>query len=432
MTADAPRPHDPMIGTLLAKEYRVVEQIGEGGMGVVYVIEHEGLRKRFAAKVLSAQLSSNAEALARFSAEALAASKLEHENIITITDLGMTADGRPFIVMELLRGQTLEQRMAQGPMTVDEILQTMVPTCEALAFAHDAGIVHRDVKPENVFLAQRPSGRVAVKLLDFGIAKVSLGDSRITKLGTAFGTPIYMSPEACRGEDVDRPADIYAIGVLLYRLFCGRAPFFDGNPLKVMQQHVNEAVPSPRALQPSLSPGLERMLLHALEKDPARRPATMRALLAELLDAVPPEARASVVGTGGLSSPTPQHPGLATPSPAPRPAVVSTDPTPGPARPSSGGIGAPRSYQRAATPAPVGAGSSRGDGRGPGQFGPKSAAAEPSRVEQLQRRAKLRRRWVLALVVVTGLAAIGGAVLLRSRAPAPTAISEPPAPAPTP
>src|SRR5678815_1109983 len=156
---------------MLGKNYRVVERIGEGGMAAVYLVEHETLLKRFAAKVLSAELASSEDARARFTQEAHAASQLDHENIVTISDFGVTADHRPFFVMELLRGQTLDERLVDGPMTIEEVVVVAVPVARALAHAHAEGIVHRDVKPENIFLVQRSQGRWGVKVVDFGIAK---------------------------------------------------------------------------------------------------------------------------------------------------------------------------------------------------------------------------------------------------------------------
>ncbi len=237
---------DPLVGQQLGKDYRVLEKIGTGGMGVVYLVEHAALKKRFAAKVLSAELAASAEARARFQTEAHAASQLEHENIVTITDYGLTTDGRPYIVMEFLRGRTLDARLLDGPLTLEEIVAIIIPVGRALAEAHAEGIVHRDVKPENVFLTLRSGGRWGVKVLDFGIAKAPVGRSKLTKMGQALGSPMYMAPEACKGEEVDHRADIYSLGVLMYLLWCGRVPFEDDNVLKVLQMQVSDPVTPPR------------------------------------------------------------------------------------------------------------------------------------------------------------------------------------------
>src|SRR5215468_2811283 len=177
---------------MLGKSYRVLERIGSGGMAVVYLVEHQTLLKRFAAKVLSNDLASSLEARARFTQEAHAASQLDHENIVTISDFGATADHRPFFVMELLRGETLDQRLAHGAMSVEEVVAVAVPLGRALAYAHAEGLVHRDVKPENVFLVQRSQKRWTVKVVDFGIAKTP-ANARLTKMGQTLGSPYFMS-----------------------------------------------------------------------------------------------------------------------------------------------------------------------------------------------------------------------------------------------
>jgi len=165
---------DTLVGSMLGKDYRVIQQIGAGGMAVVYLVEHQTLLKRFAAKVLSSDLASSLEARARFTQEAHAASQLDHENIVSISDFGVTEDHRPFFVMELLRGQTLDQRLTEGAMALEEVVAVAVPVARALAHAHAEGIVHRDIKPENLLLDRR--GRV--RIADFGLAKLVGRDTR--------------------------------------------------------------------------------------------------------------------------------------------------------------------------------------------------------------------------------------------------------------
>jgi serine/threonine protein kinase len=181
---------DPLVGTMLGKDYRVLQELGTGGMAVVYLVEHQTLLKQFAAKVLSPQLASSLEARARFAQEAHAASQLDHENIVSISDFGVTADHRPFFVMELLRGQTLDARLAEGPMTLEEVV--------ALSYSHAEGIVHLDVKPENIFLVQRSQHRWGVKVVDFGISKTPQ-NQRVAKPGETVGSPMFMAPEMCVG-----------------------------------------------------------------------------------------------------------------------------------------------------------------------------------------------------------------------------------------
>src|SRR5262249_23897647 len=199
-----------LVGAMVGKDYRVLQPIGSGGMAVVYLVEHQTLLKRFAAKVLSAELASSEDARARFTQEAHAASQLDHENIVTISDFGVTVDHRPFFVMELLRGQTLDERLADGPMTIEEVVAVAVPVARALAHAHAEGIVHRDVKPENIFLVQRSQGRWGVKVVDFGIAKTPVSP-KLTNMNETLGSPLFMAPETIRGEDdVDQRADVYS------------------------------------------------------------------------------------------------------------------------------------------------------------------------------------------------------------------------------
>jgi eukaryotic-like serine/threonine-protein kinase len=294
---------DPLVGATLGKDYRVIEPIGFGGMAVVYLVEHQTLRKRFAAKVLSVELAANLEARARFVQEAHAASQLDHENIVNISDFGVTGDQRPFFVMELLRGQTLDQRVAGAPMSIEEIVAVGVPVARALAHAHAEGIIHRDVKPENVFLVQRSQGRFGVKVMDFGIAKTPI-NTRLTKMGQTLGSPMFMSPEACRGDDVDPRADLYSFGVLLYLMACGRVPFEDENLLKVLQMQVSEPLPPPRSVNPAVSPELAAVIERALAKDPDARYESMDALLIDLETAVPAGADRLLIETqtGGASS----------------------------------------------------------------------------------------------------------------------------------
>src|SRR5215468_12014287 len=274
---------------MLGKDYRVLQVIGTGGMAVVYLVEHQTLLKRFAAKVLSSDLASSLEARARFTQEAHAASQLDHENIVTISDFGVTADQRPFFVMELLRGQTLDQRIGDGPMSIEEVVAVAVPVARALSHAHHEGIVHRDIKPENIFLVQRSQGRWGVKVVDFGIAKTPI-NPKLTNMNETLGSPLFMAPEMIRGEDdaVDQRTDVYSFGVLLFLMLCGRLPFFDENLRRVMQMHLSSPMPPPRSVNPALSAELAAILERALAKHPDDRYPSLDLLLIELEAALPP------------------------------------------------------------------------------------------------------------------------------------------------
>src|SRR5215475_12111116 len=274
---------------MLGKDYLVLERIGSGGMAVVYLVEHQTLLKQFAAKVLSRELTSRFEARARFNQEAHAASHLDHENIVSISDFGVTADQRPFFVMELLRGQTLDQRLGDGPMSIEEVVAVAVPVARALAHAHHEGIVHRDIKPENIFLVQRSQGRWGVKVVDFGIAKAPI-NPKLTNMNETLGSPLFMAPEMIRGEDdaVDQRTDVYSFGVLLYLMLCRRLPFYDENLLKVMQMHLLSPVPPPRTVNPALPAALADVVERALAKHSDDRYLSMGALLLDLEAALPP------------------------------------------------------------------------------------------------------------------------------------------------
>src|SRR5262249_5667251 len=163
---------DPRIGTLLGEHYRIIERLGAGGMGTVYLVVHVHLKKKFAAKILNTDTARRPDALARFQQEAVSASRLDHENIVNVVNFGVSDDGTVYLIMEFLKGETLNQILAKGPLPFDDILRVVVPMCRGLAAAHNAGIVHRDMKPENVFVARRSGGRHVVKLLDFGVSKI--------------------------------------------------------------------------------------------------------------------------------------------------------------------------------------------------------------------------------------------------------------------
>jgi serine/threonine-protein kinase len=202
--------------------------------------------------------------------------------------------------MELLRGKTLQARMDQGTPSHEEIVAIIAQVCRALSAAHGEGIVHRDMKPENIFLTQRPGGRPVVKVLDFGISKAresTVRDGRITKQGQLLGSPEYMSPEASRGDEVDARADVYAVGIILYELLTGEVPFRHENYLKVLQMHANQRPRSPRELVPDMPETVERLILRALEKDPDQRQASIDELEVELMAAMPEAAHRALLQT---------------------------------------------------------------------------------------------------------------------------------------
>ncbi|HWU89583.1 MAG TPA: serine/threonine-protein kinase [Kofleriaceae bacterium] len=263
-------------GTMLDDKYRVEHLLAMGGMGAVYLGTHIKLRKRVAIKVLNPQLSSKAM-VERFHREAITASQIGHEGIAQVTDLGTSAEGEPFLVMEYLEGESLGARLeANGPLPIDLACELGCSILAPLAAAHQAGIVHRDLKPDNVFLVRRSRGE-GVKLLDFGISRAVGGDSefRLTKTGLVLGTPYYMSPEQARGESEITPAaDLYAFGVILYEMIVGRVPIEGENYNQLMYRVLTGEFERPRAVKPEIPEALEQIILQAMAPDPKDRPAS--------------------------------------------------------------------------------------------------------------------------------------------------------------
>jgi len=272
--------------------YRLVTALRSGGMGTVYYAEHTVIGRRAAVKILHPEVSCNPQHVARFLVEARAANDIRHPNVVEITDLGQSGDLH-YIVMSFLEGETLGERLEREKILDESTTVRIIrQIASALAAAHDHGIVHRDLKPENVFLLNHPDYPDYVKVLDFGIAKLlgaQLGNAgHNTVMGTVLGTPAYMSPEQCRGQaELDHRSDIYSMGVMLYEMLTGTVPFRRESPADVLLAHVQDTPVSPFDLNPKLSRHMGEAILRALEKDPAKRFATMR----ELRDAVENEAR---------------------------------------------------------------------------------------------------------------------------------------------
>ncbi len=243
---------DPLLGQTLAGRYVIVRKLGEGGMGAVYLATHTLLEKQVALKVLHNEFSRKPDLVERFMQEAKSASRIRHENVIDISDFGATPEGLVFFAMELLTGHDLHEEVARARLA-GQLLpwartkKIFLQVCAALQAAHGKGIVHRDLKPENIYLVDFLGDPDFVKLLDFGIAKlteVNEGDRKLTKTGMLFGTPEYMSPEQARGEHVDHRVDVYAMGCILFQLVTGRVPFEAENFMGVLSLHLTEAPPT--------------------------------------------------------------------------------------------------------------------------------------------------------------------------------------------
>jgi eukaryotic-like serine/threonine-protein kinase len=272
-----------LTGQLIDGRYQIDYVLGVGSMGIVYGARHAAVGKLVAVKALRAHLASDAEAIQRFNAEATAATSIGNQHIVETYDFGRLADGTAYLVMEYLEGRSLAD-LVEGfsPLSALRISKIAVQIAEALNAAHLAGIVHRDLKPDNVFLCEREGDHDFVKILDFGIAKFGVSQARLTQAGAVFGTPAYMSPEQALGKATDGRTDIYALGVMLYEMACGRVPFQGENAIAVLSMHANEEPEPLSKQQPEVSPELEAIVHKCLNKDVEARYGSMAELAADL------------------------------------------------------------------------------------------------------------------------------------------------------
>ena len=275
---------DPLVGQVLDGRYEVEAKLGEGGMGIVYKAKHTTLGKPLAVKVLRPEVSKNEEILARFRQEAQSASAIGNQHIIDISDFGVLPDGSTYFVMEFLTGQSLTDALQAEKLTTERTVRIARQLCSALGAAHEIGVVHRDLKPDNVQLIKRGGNTDFVKVLDFGIAKVGGSTSKLTQAGQVFGTPHYMSPEQCAGTGVDHRTDIYALGVILYEMGTGKVPFDADNLMGILTKHLYENPIPPHELPPptDVPSAFEAIILKALAKKPEARYQTMAELAADL------------------------------------------------------------------------------------------------------------------------------------------------------
>jgi len=259
---------DTLINTLFDGRYRILRRLGSGGMANVYLAEDEELGRRVAIKILNDRHASDDSFVERFRREAKNAAGLSHPNIVSIYDRG-EAEGTYYIAMEYLEGRSLKDRIvAEGPLPIPAAIEATRQILHALGFAHRGGIVHRDVKPHNVLLAQDSAER-RYKVTDFGISRTSA--SQMTEAGSIVGTAQYLSPEQARGAPVDQRSDIYSVGIVLYELLTGQLPFTGETPLEIAMKHLSEIPKPPSALRPEISPDLDMVVLRALAKDPDER-----------------------------------------------------------------------------------------------------------------------------------------------------------------
>ncbi|HEX5731959.1 MAG TPA: SUMF1/EgtB/PvdO family nonheme iron enzyme [Blastocatellia bacterium] len=282
-----------LVGQTLDRKYKIIAKIGAGGMGSVYKAKRIHIGDLVAIKVLHSDLVGDQMAIERFRREARAAARLKHPNAVGIHDFAVSSGGLVYIVMELVDGKSLAALIKnQDPLDPSFVAEILNKVCSALDEAHRQNIVHRDLKPDNILVTRARSG-VDVKVLDFGIAKLrdlSPGSNTLTGKGTIVGTPLYMSPEQCMGEEIDRRSDIYSLGVVLYEMLTGVAPFDSPTPTATIVQHVTVAPRPLRQINRELSPGIEKAVMRALEKRREDRPQTAGELADEFTAGMKREA----------------------------------------------------------------------------------------------------------------------------------------------
>lgn len=283
---------DPLIGTTFADRYEILAIVGRGGMSVVYRARQKFMESDVAIKVLNPQLVADPSNLERFTMEAKAANSLKHPNIIQVLDFGITPDSQAFLIMEFLEGRSLGQELEQETyLPIERALPIFVQVCDGLGFAHKKGIVHRDLKVDNIVLIQEPGQRDHVKIVDFGIAKMLAEGGKtvqgLTRDGEVFGSPLYMSPEQCQGSVIDARSDIYSLGCVMYETITGSPPFIGTNSFETMTKHVNEMPLTMRGIAPDMviPDLLDALVMKTLEKNPDRRPQSMEVLKKDLIDA---------------------------------------------------------------------------------------------------------------------------------------------------
>jgi serine/threonine protein kinase len=270
VSASGGKPVDPMLGRVVAGRYRLEARAGEGGMGIVYRARHVLIDRVVALKLIRPDLRGETHLRAWMLREARAANRVDHAHIIDIHDIGETEEGELYLVMEYLVGTALSNELARGPMPLARGIDILEQMCAALARAHDLGVVHRDLKSDNILLSTRGGRKDFVKILDFGLAHLAM-DPRLAPKGAVFGTPEYMSPEQARGEEASAQSDLYALGVLFFEMLTGQLPFRSNDRETLLEMQRTAPAPKPRSIKPDILPAAETIVLKLLEKDRRKR-----------------------------------------------------------------------------------------------------------------------------------------------------------------
>jgi serine/threonine protein kinase len=307
--AQPSKPTDPMLGRVIAGRYRLEMRIGEGGMGVVYRARHVLIDRIVAVKLIRPDLRGETHLRAWMLREARAANRVDHAHIIDIHDIGETEEGELYLVMEYLVGLSLSSELARGTMQLSRGVDILEQMCAALARAHDLGVVHRDLKSDNILLTTRGGRKDFVKILDFGLAHLAM-DPRLAPKGAVFGTPEYMAPEQARGEEATAQSDLYALGVLFFEMLTGQLPFRSDDRETLLEMQRTAVAPRPRSIKPDVLPSAEGIVVKLLEKDRRKRFQDAHHLHEELktLQRSLPSTPWEVAATGDNVAPPPPPP----------------------------------------------------------------------------------------------------------------------------
>lgn len=278
---------DPLLNTVFAEKYLILERLGAGGMSVVYLARHEALDKLFAIKTLHTHLMSKTTSLMRFKQEAQSASRLQHPGIVAMHDYGVAEDGTPYLVMDYVEGESLADLLLKvKSLPPSQALDIFEQTTAAIGHAHHRGIIHRDIKPSNIMLHFDERHKLQVKIVDFGVAKFieTADDAKLTQTGEALGSPLYMSPEQCLGQALDQRSDIYSLGCVMYETLTGAPPLVSDGVLKTMMKHIHDMPAGFKEVSPHMAntDGLERIVFKSLAKDPNTRYQKLDEMLADL------------------------------------------------------------------------------------------------------------------------------------------------------